>query len=81
MPIRLHEGQSLGYYTVDAKGTNGNDIYGSLRVAEFKPPNFKLDLSLDNGENAIAGGESVASLGSSARISSARRCRAATRMP
>ena len=29
---------------------NGNDINGSLRVAEFKPPNFKLDLSLDNGD-------------------------------
>ena len=41
---------------MDAKGANGNDINGSLRVAEFKPPNFKLDLTLESGENAVAAG-------------------------
>ncbi len=46
MPISFSNQQALGYYTVDAKGASGNDINGSLRVAEFKPPNFKLDLTL-----------------------------------
>ncbi len=47
--------QALGYYTVDAVGSNGNDISGQLRIAEFKPPNFKLDVSLDK-TTAVAGG-------------------------
>jgi alpha-2-macroglobulin len=59
LPIAFSKSQSLGYYTVDAKGANGNDINGSLRIAEFKPPNFKLDLTLDNGTNAVAAGGSV----------------------
>ena len=46
MPIAFSKQQALGYYTVDAKASSGNDISGSLRVAEFKPPNFKLDLTL-----------------------------------
>jgi uncharacterized protein YfaS (alpha-2-macroglobulin family) len=46
--------QALGYYTVDAKGANGNEISGSLRVAQFKPPNFKLDLTLA-AKSATAG--------------------------
>ena len=46
MPISFSKQQALGYYTLDAKGANGNDINGSLRVAEFKPPNFKLALTL-----------------------------------
>ncbi|HEX3458447.1 MAG TPA: Ig-like domain-containing protein, partial [Candidatus Baltobacteraceae bacterium] len=54
MPITFSKQQALGYYTVDAKGANGNDIGGSLRVAEFKPPNFKLTLSL-NAKSAQAG--------------------------
>ena len=41
-PIAFSKQQALGYYTIDAKGPNGNDVSGSLRVAEFKPPNFKL---------------------------------------
>ena len=36
------------------RASNGNDINGSLRVAEFKPPNFKLDLPLS--ATARAGG-------------------------
>jgi alpha-2-macroglobulin len=47
MPVSFSKQQALGYYTVDAKGANCNDISGSLRVAEFKPPNFKLTLTLD----------------------------------
>ncbi|HEV3195980.1 MAG TPA: Ig-like domain-containing protein, partial [Candidatus Cybelea sp.] len=44
LPIQFSKEQALGYYTIDAKGSNGNEINGSLRVAEFKPPNFKLTL-------------------------------------
>lgn len=54
LPVTFAKQQALGYYTVDAKGINGNDIGGSLRVAEFKPPNFKLTLSL-NAKSATAG--------------------------
>ncbi len=54
MPISFTKQQALGYYTIDAKGANGNDINGSLRVAEFKPPNFKLTLSL-NATSGTAG--------------------------
>jgi uncharacterized protein YfaS (alpha-2-macroglobulin family) len=54
LPIVFSKQQALGYYTIDAKGANGNDINGSLRVAEFKPPNFKMTLSL-NADSARAG--------------------------
>jgi alpha-2-macroglobulin len=57
MPIVFSKQQPLGYYTVDAKGSNGNDISGSLRVAEFKPPNFKLTLTL--GAASATAGSSV----------------------
>ncbi|HXO16882.1 MAG TPA: alpha-2-macroglobulin family protein, partial [Candidatus Dormibacteraeota bacterium] len=57
MPIAFAKQQALGYYTVDAKGSNGNDISGSLRVAEFKPPNFKLTLTL--GSTSATAGSSV----------------------
>jgi uncharacterized protein YfaS (alpha-2-macroglobulin family) len=46
--------QALGYYALAATGSNGNQLTGSLRVAEFKPPNFKLDLALDKS-SATAG--------------------------
>ena len=54
MPIVFSKQQALGYYTIDAKGASGNDITGSLRVAQFKPPNFKLTLAL-NATSAAAG--------------------------
>jgi uncharacterized protein YfaS (alpha-2-macroglobulin family) len=54
MPIVFSKQQALGYYTVDAKGANGNDINGSLRVAQFQPPNFKLTLAL-SAKSATAG--------------------------
>ena len=54
LPVSFSKQQALGYYTVDAKGANGNDITGSLRVAQFKPPNFKLSLALDS-TSATAG--------------------------
>ncbi|MBV8148391.1 MAG: Ig-like domain-containing protein, partial [Candidatus Eremiobacteraeota bacterium] len=46
MPLLFSKQQALGYYTISAKGENGNEIDGTLRVAQFKPPNFKLDLTL-----------------------------------
>ena len=44
--------QALGYYSLDAVGASGNTISGSLRVAEFKPPNFKLDVTLNTTQAA-----------------------------
>ena len=38
---------NLGYYSLSAVGKNGNTIYGSFRVAEFKPPNFQVELNLE----------------------------------
>ena len=54
MPVSFSNRQPLGYYTIDAKGANGNDLNGSFRVAEFKPPNFKLALTLA-ATSAVAG--------------------------
>ncbi|MBV9264380.1 MAG: Ig-like domain-containing protein, partial [Candidatus Eremiobacteraeota bacterium] len=54
MPVAFAKDLSLGYYTVNATGTNGNEISGSLRIAQFKPPNFKLTLKL-GATSATAG--------------------------
>jgi alpha-2-macroglobulin len=54
LPIQFSAQQALGYYTLDAKGANGNDVTGSFRVAQFKPANFKLTLTL-SGKSAAAG--------------------------
>jgi len=35
-----------GDWTIDAKGDDGEDLSGTFTVAQFKPPNFKVDLSL-----------------------------------
>jgi uncharacterized protein YfaS (alpha-2-macroglobulin family) len=53
LPITFGPNQPLGYYGLAAKG-EGNEIDGGLRVAEFTPPNFKLDVNLDR-ETALAG--------------------------
>jgi uncharacterized protein YfaS (alpha-2-macroglobulin family) len=47
LKLTLDKNQALGYYSLHAKGERGAEIYGGFRVAEFKPPNFKVDLSLD----------------------------------
>lgn len=52
LPIKSN--QPLGYYSIRAKGKNGAEISGEFRVAEFKPPNFKVALSLDK-ELALIG--------------------------
>lgn len=46
----------LGNYSLRAKSADGIEITGTFRVAEFKPPNFKVDLDLDR-EQAVAGEE------------------------
>ena len=51
-------GQPLGYYAIVAKAENGVELRGDLRVAEFKLPNFQVDLTLDQ-DYAVAG-ESLA---------------------
>lgn len=37
----------LGNYVVQGESVNGGEIAGNFRVAEFNPPNFKVDVSLD----------------------------------
>ncbi len=47
LAVPLDANQPLGYYSIRAKGESGAEIAGEFRVAEFKPPNFKVDLVLD----------------------------------
>ena len=44
--LPLEKTQPLGTYTIRAKGDSGAEITGDFRVAEFKPPNFKVKLAL-----------------------------------
>ncbi len=46
LEVPLKKNQPLGYYTLRAKGDSGAEITGDFRVAEFKPPNFKVELAL-----------------------------------
>lgn len=39
--------QPLGDYQLEAKSDSGVILAGDLRIAEFKPPNFKVALNLD----------------------------------
>ncbi len=47
LELALKGDQALGYYTISAKSHNGVEIVGGFRVAQFKPPNFKVTLTLD----------------------------------
>ena len=47
LELPLSSSQPLGYYSIRAKGESGAEISGEFRVAEFKPPNFKVELNLD----------------------------------
>jgi uncharacterized protein YfaS (alpha-2-macroglobulin family) len=49
--------QALGFYTIRAAGETGNEILGEFRVAEFKPPNFSVELALDQA--VVQSGQSV----------------------
>ncbi|HVA28835.1 MAG TPA: Ig-like domain-containing protein [Candidatus Baltobacteraceae bacterium] len=54
LPYRFAPNQALGYYSLSAQSSNGAKIFGGFRVAEFKPPNFKLSVALDK-EAATSG--------------------------
>jgi len=58
--LPLRPNLPLGYYSVSAKAANGATVTGDFRVAEFKPPNFKVDLTLDK-DVAYAGDTVLAS--------------------
>ncbi|MBD2293137.1 alpha-2-macroglobulin family protein [Anabaena sphaerica FACHB-251] len=47
LELPIQKTQPLGFYKIKAKGKNGREISGEFRVAEFKPPNFKVDLQLN----------------------------------
>jgi len=47
LELPLPKNIGLGYYNVKAKGKDGQEISGEFRVAEFKPPNFKVELKLN----------------------------------
>ncbi len=47
LEVPIARNQPLGYYAISAKGSSGAEITGEFRVAEFKPPNFKVDLTVD----------------------------------
>jgi uncharacterized protein YfaS (alpha-2-macroglobulin family) len=56
---KIPEDQPLGFYQLEAQRAKNPDnrypsLYGECQVAEFKPPNFQLDLNLDN-TFAVAG--------------------------
>ena len=46
----IAKSQPLGYYAILAKSDRGVEIAGEFRIAEFKPPNFKVALTLDGGK-------------------------------
>ncbi|PSB25773.1 alpha-2-macroglobulin family protein [Stenomitos frigidus] len=48
----IAKAQPLGYYAILAKSDRGVEIAGEFRIAEFKPPNFKVALTLDGGKPA-----------------------------
>ncbi|MBV9104234.1 MAG: alpha-2-macroglobulin family protein [Candidatus Eremiobacteraeota bacterium] len=52
LALPLARDQELGYYTLHARASNGEALDGSFRVAEFKPPNFRVSLSLDRSSAA-----------------------------
>ena len=59
----LESNQPLGNYIIHAKDKNGVELLGEFRVAEFKPPNFKVSLNLDQkfakiGETITANAQS-----------------------
>ncbi len=55
--------RALGYYNIQAKASNGAEITGEIRIAQFKPPNFKVDLALD--QDFVAVGDKVTANASS----------------
>ena len=58
LQVHFKPNQPLGYYSIEAIGSNGRKVDGTFRVAEFKPPNFKVELTLD--KEFASPGQSVA---------------------
>jgi alpha-2-macroglobulin len=54
-PVALPKDAPLGNYAVHAQAGNGEQLDGYFRVAQFKPPNFKVDLALDRAVAARGG--------------------------
>ncbi|MDX2242074.1 MAG: alpha-2-macroglobulin family protein, partial [Leptolyngbyaceae cyanobacterium bins.302] len=46
LSVTLDPNAPLGMYTIRAVGDSGAEMTGEFRVAEFKPPNFKVALEL-----------------------------------
>ncbi len=66
LPVSIGRDDPLGTYVVRASAGDGEALAGDFRVAEFKPPNFKVDLRLDR---AVAlPGTSVAANATSAYL-------------
>jgi alpha-2-macroglobulin len=53
LKLNLAKERPLGSYRISAKGETGVEISGDFRVAQFKPPNFKVDLNLTNENNQV----------------------------
>ncbi|HET9095085.1 MAG TPA: Ig-like domain-containing protein [Candidatus Baltobacteraceae bacterium] len=77
-PVDFKKSQAPGYYTIVAKSPDGAEITGSFRVAEFRPPNFSVNLKLDR-DFAAAGG-AVSAQGSAQYLFGAPMSGAAARL-
>ncbi|MBC5811306.1 MAG: Ig-like domain-containing protein [Candidatus Eremiobacteraeota bacterium] len=62
----LDKRAEVGFYSISASGDRGESLTGDFRVAEFKPPNFKVDLKLDR--DAAAAGTSVSAQSTSSYL-------------
>ncbi|MCT7982490.1 Ig-like domain-containing protein [Laspinema sp. A4] len=47
LELPIDSDQPLGYYSIVAKANNEVEINGEFRIADFKPPNFQVQLNLD----------------------------------
>ncbi|HTJ26443.1 MAG TPA: alpha-2-macroglobulin family protein, partial [Candidatus Limnocylindria bacterium] len=65
-PVALPKDAPLGVYLVRASAGNGEQLIGDFRLAEFKPPNFKVDLALDR--TVARRGETVGGTATSAYL-------------
>ena len=59
VPLVIGKSAEVGYWNIHANGQGGEMLDGSYRVAEFKPPNFKVDLTLD--KDVVSSGGTVGS--------------------
>jgi alpha-2-macroglobulin len=47
LSVPIKPSYPLGFYNIRAIGKSGNEITGEFRIAEFKPPNFKVGMVLN----------------------------------